>query len=125
MEDIVLKQASTAIIGSAGSSAASRQTYMSGKVINIACQNLDDKLISICAETHGIAIDALSLVNGRIRSVNGTIDLELAMVTTDPIEAEAHYSHFQTKKMDEKTGEKNKEITERHMKERAREMGFI
>jgi len=111
IEDIVLKQASTAIIGSAGSSAASRQTYMSGKAIKLACQNLADKLISICAETHGIAIDALSLVNGRIRSVNGTIDLELAMVTTDPIEAEAHYSHFQTKKMDEKTGQGDTDVS--------------
>ena len=51
--DVLLKPANTSEIGSAGSSAASRQTYMSGKAIEMACRKIAEQVREKCAEHWG------------------------------------------------------------------------
>ena len=59
VETVLLEPISTAI-GSAGSTSASRQTWMSGGAVDGACRRVREQLFQRVAEAHGI--DALRLV---------------------------------------------------------------
>ncbi len=48
--EVLLEPANTSDIGSARSSAASRQTYMSGRAIEMACREIADQVCDKCSE---------------------------------------------------------------------------
>ena len=105
VREVVLRPASTSDIGSAGSSAASRQTYMSGRAIELACRRIAERIFETCGKSWGIDAKQLSLENGRVRSEDGRVDMQVAEACREPIEEEILYSHRQTFGMDEKTGQ--------------------
>lgn len=105
VEDIALHPANTSDIGSAGSSAASRQTYMSGKAIELACRQIAQRVCEACGENWKVNAKQLSLANGRVRSEDGRFDVKLAEACGDPIETEVFHSHRQTFGMDKATGQ--------------------
>jgi xanthine dehydrogenase D subunit len=72
--DISLAPADTSI-GSAGSTSASRQTWMSGGAIAQACQAVRAGLLDFVAERHGCRLDELDVVDGRV--VGPGLDLTL------------------------------------------------
>jgi xanthine dehydrogenase D subunit len=78
-DEIVLERADTAI-GSAGSTSASRQTWMSGGAVKVACESVRAQIISEVAGTHGVAVEALSMRGGRVVSMNGAVDVALGDV---------------------------------------------
>ena len=53
--DVILAPPGTADIGSAGSTSASRQTWMSGGAVQKACLAVRDRLLSSVATAHGVA----------------------------------------------------------------------
>jgi CO/xanthine dehydrogenase Mo-binding subunit len=75
--DVIVEPADTQI-GSAGSTSASRQTWMSGGAVKAACESVRALIISHVAAKHSIAPEALEVRDGRIVSLNGEFDESLA-----------------------------------------------
>jgi xanthine dehydrogenase D subunit len=76
-DDITLERADTAI-GSAGSTSASRQTWMSGTAVKEACEAVRAQIFASVALSFGVHADALAMRAGRIVSMNGDVDVALA-----------------------------------------------
>jgi xanthine dehydrogenase D subunit len=83
VDDIFLEPADT-LIGSAGSTSASRQTWMSGGAVNAACEAVRAHVISRAANQWGVAADAVELRDNMVRTLNG--DHEVALVEFAPNE---------------------------------------
>ncbi len=109
--EVQLEPANTSDIGSAGSSAASRQTYMSGKAIEMACRKIAEQVREKCGERWGVDAGELSLRGGRVRSDDGRIDVAVADACGEPIEVEVQYSHRQTTGMNEETGQGDTDVS--------------
>jgi xanthine dehydrogenase D subunit len=101
-DDAVLDRADTTSVGSAGSSSASRQTWMSGGAVLLACRSVADEVRLALAERLGVDADTLTHTDdGRLVSDDGTVDLTVADAAGDePVEATAVHHHDQTKPLD-------------------------
>ena len=110
--DVQFTTPSTAVIGSAGSSAASRQTIMSGGAIEKACQAIAKLAIQIVARQYRVSAELLSLDDeGRITSADGLIDVPVAEATDGPIEVEVRHEHRPTFPMDPETGQGDSDVS--------------
>ena len=101
VEEVILAPASTASVGSAGSTSASRQTWMSGGAVKSACDEVRIKLLSRVAESHEIDVESLVIVDGGIASLSSDFSISLKEATSDPVEAEEVYRHTPTFPLDE------------------------
>ena len=101
VDDVVLTPASTATVGSAGSTSASRQTWMSGGAVQAACEEVRTTLLTRVAAEHGVDPDELVMADGRVMSLAGALDIDLASVTTEPVEADVEFHHAPTSPLDE------------------------
>jgi len=98
-EQVVLAPAATAGIGSAGSTSASRQTWMSGGAVEAACIAVRAQLLAHVAAVSGRS--DLELVDGRIRSVDGQLDLGVAEAAPGlAFEATEEFHHRLTHPLD-------------------------
>ena len=101
VDDVVLAPADTRI-GSAGSTSASRQTWMSGGAVQAAAIAVRDTLLARVADAHGCAVADLDWVDGRVRSRDGRIDLSIVDLTSiDAVEEEIEFHHAPTMPLDE------------------------
>ena len=100
VDEVVLAPVETTSIGSAGSTSASRQTWMSGGAVQLACETVRRELLAAVSATHGVSIDDLVLVDGRIVSLAGDLDLSLEELTVEPVEAEVVHRHAPTSPLD-------------------------
>jgi xanthine dehydrogenase D subunit len=91
-------------VGSAGSSSASRQTYMTGGAVRAACQAVRAKLLARAAERHpGVE---LRLVDGRFVTEADAVVTDLAEVLGDePVEETVRWRHRPTQPLDPHTGQ--------------------
>lgn len=103
-EAAVVAPAETASIGSAGSSSASRQTWMSGGAVERACRLVAEQVRSATARRLGLAVDDLSLTDdGRITSSDGCLDQLVAEAAgEDHFEATAVHKHRPTAPLDDR-----------------------
>ena len=101
-DDAVLGPTDTVGVGSAGSSSASRQTWMSGGAVLLACRAVADQVRHTLAERLGLDPATLRHTDdGRLVSDDGTVDLTVAEAAgDDPVEATAVHHHDQTKPLD-------------------------
>jgi xanthine dehydrogenase D subunit len=102
-----LAPADTASIGSAGSTSASRQTWMSGGAVLLACQDIAAQVVAAHAERRGVPVAALGLTDdGRIVGAGADgegIDITVAEAAgTDVYEATAVHRHERTVELDER-----------------------
>ena len=111
VDEVRFAPASTASIGSAGSSAASRQTYLSGAAVERACRQIADQARAAVAGRHGIAADRLAVEGGRIVSLDGFIDVPVALASDRPLEAEVEHHHRPTFPMDPVTGQGDTDVS--------------
>jgi xanthine dehydrogenase D subunit len=111
VDEVVLAPASTADIGTAGSSAASRQTYMSGAAIQNACLDLAEQATQAVARANGLDRDQLKIEEGRIVAMDGSLDVAIADASPQALEAEAHYEHRATFSMDSETGQGDTDVS--------------
>jgi xanthine dehydrogenase D subunit len=111
VDEIVLETPNTRDIGSAGSSAASRQTYMSGAAIQKACTEVAQKVLDSVSESNGVDCGQLSLSEGRVISNNGSVNLSLVGVTSQPIEVESQYEHAATSTMRDDDGQGDTDVS--------------
>ena len=99
--DIVLAPAETATIGSAGSTSASRQSWMSGGAVEKACRGVLAEILADVSASTGVAIDELQVVEGAIQSLDGRVDLAMADVTAGRRwEATVEHHHAVTQPLD-------------------------
>jgi xanthine dehydrogenase D subunit len=100
VERVVVEPADTSI-GSAGSTSASRQTMMSGGAVEQACHSVRDQLVAHMATACGIAPDALDVRDGRIVSLDGSVDVGLDEAAPGVVfEATETYNHRVTHPLD-------------------------
>jgi xanthine dehydrogenase D subunit len=96
VDEVILAPADTGI-GSAGSTSASRQTWMSGGAVEKACQLVRGRLLASVAERHGTAVDLLEIRDGRIVSLDGSVDVPVAEAAPGEIfEETAEFHHAPT-----------------------------
>jgi xanthine dehydrogenase D subunit len=87
-------------VGSAGSSSASRQTYMTGGAVRAACRLVADR---VCAR---LGRPRLRLAGGKVVDASGAVVADLAAVIgDDPIEQTTEYRHRPTSPLDPETGQ--------------------
>lgn len=102
VDEVILAPAQTATIGSAGSSSASRQTWMSGGAVQAACRAVRDQILADVAADWQMAPDGLVLRDGLVVSLDGQQEALLAQVTAGAgFEADAEYHHAPTEALDE------------------------
>jgi xanthine dehydrogenase D subunit len=64
-------------VGSAGSTSASRQTWMSGGAVKLACEAARDTLLIQLAEESGVPTGSVSLADGWVRSKDSSVDMSI------------------------------------------------
>ena len=102
VDEVILAPAQTATVGSAGSSSASRQTWMSGGAVQAACRAVRDQILSDVAADWDMAPDGLVLRDGLVVSLDGQQEALLAQVTAGAgYEADVEYHHAPTEALDE------------------------
>ncbi|MEM9606686.1 MAG: xanthine dehydrogenase subunit D [Actinomycetota bacterium] len=101
VEEVVLDTVDTDI-GSAGSTSASRQTWMSGGAVEHACRGVREQLIDRVARRTGVDPATLDLVDGRVVSGDGSIDVSVAEAADgEELYHELVFRHAPTQPLDE------------------------
>jgi len=101
VDQVALGPADTTV-GSAGSSSASRQTWMSGGAVEAACQAVRRQLVDHVARRHGVDARSLDLVDGRVVSGDGVVDVAVAEAAPGVrFEEEVEYNHRLTYPLDQ------------------------
>jgi xanthine dehydrogenase D subunit len=113
-EAVVVEPAGTSTVGSAGSSSASRQTWMSGGAVLRACRLVADQVRSALARSLGVAPESLvATEDGRIVSAaragsagtaeGSDVDVPVAVAAgTEAYEASAVHRHRPTEPLDDR-----------------------
>ncbi|WP_420618558.1 xanthine dehydrogenase subunit D [Candidatus Poriferisocius sp.] len=102
VDEVILAPAQTATIGSAGSSSASRQTWMSGGAVQAACRAVRDQILADVAADWGVSPDGMVLRDGLVVSLDGQQEALLAQITAGSgYEADVEYHHAPTEALDE------------------------
>ncbi|MET0233355.1 MAG: xanthine dehydrogenase subunit D [Kibdelosporangium sp.] len=103
VDEVVLLPNRTATVGTAGSSSASRQTWVSGGAIEAACVAVRDRVLDHVAAIRGVPRDLLELRAGRIEQVGGDAGISLAEVAPGTLFAETReFHHKPTYPLDER-----------------------
>ncbi|HEX8627480.1 MAG TPA: molybdopterin cofactor-binding domain-containing protein [Catenuloplanes sp.] len=108
---VTVATADTAV-GSAGSSSASRQTYMTGGAVRAACQAVRDEVLTRfaarCAPAGpaAAAVGGVRLAGGTVVDGSGAVLADLVDVIGDePVERTREYRHRPTSPLDPVTGQ--------------------
>jgi xanthine dehydrogenase D subunit len=101
IDDVTLAPAQTATVGSSGSTSASRQTWMSGGAVEVACIAVRQRLLEHVAAVRGMPIDELVLADGRVQSADGRVDVAVADAAPGVVfEATEEFHHKPTHPLD-------------------------
>jgi len=110
VENVVIHPADTTV-GSAGSSSASRQTYVTGGAVRAACAAVRDVLFGRVARRYGVPPGDLTLAGGKIGSGSAGILADLASLLGDEvIEETVTWRHRPTHPIDPETGQGNAHV---------------
>lgn len=103
IDDVVLERAETATIGTAGSTSASRQTWMSGGAVELACRRVVEQVRQRLAAAEGIPVEAIHVADGRIWTDDGAIDAAPGRaVPGERFEVTTRYAHDPTFPLDDR-----------------------
>jgi xanthine dehydrogenase D subunit len=101
VDDVVLDRIDTDV-GSAGSTSASRQTWMSGGAVKAACEAVRDELFADLARRHGLAADALAIDDTDVVDTTGSFRVSVAEATAgSAFDRTTEYRHRPTVDLDE------------------------
>ncbi|GAA2395144.1 xanthine dehydrogenase subunit D [Dactylosporangium salmoneum] len=99
VEQVTVATADTSV-GSAGSSSASRQTYVTGGAVKAACEAVRQEVLDRAGVPDG------RLAGGRLLSAEGEVVADLAAVLGDrPVERTVEWRHRPTFPIDPRTGQ--------------------
>ncbi len=100
--DEVLINPTDTQVGSAGSTSASRQTYVTGGAIKAACERIRDRVLALAERRLGVPATGLS--GGCVVSATGRVPLA-EVIGDDAIEETVEWRHRQTHPVDPETGQ--------------------
>ncbi len=100
IEHVVVLAADTGV-GNAGSSSASRQTWLTGGAVEAACRAVGEELLGRAADRHGLDPRDLRLRDGGVASADGSVVATLAELLDEPAEATREYRPRRTTPLDE------------------------
>jgi CO/xanthine dehydrogenase Mo-binding subunit len=110
VDQVVVNPADTTV-GSAGSSSASRQTYVTGGAVQAACAAVRAAVLGLAARRHGVPADDLSLAGGKIVSQSAGVLTDLAgLLGDEAIEETVTWRHRPTHPLDPQTGQGNAHV---------------
>jgi xanthine dehydrogenase D subunit len=105
VQRVVVHPADTTI-GSAGSSSASRQTYVTGGAVRAACAAVRQVVLGRAARLLGTTPDEISLSGGKVISDSSGVVADLAAIVGDEaIEETVTWRHRPTRPIDPHTGQ--------------------
>jgi len=106
VEQVVVRPADTSV-GSAGSSSASRQSYMMSGAVRAACEAVRARLAALVGRTP----EDISLAGGKVISVSlGVVADLVELLAAGPIEETAVFRHRPTQRLDPTTGQGNSHV---------------
>jgi CO/xanthine dehydrogenase Mo-binding subunit len=98
-------------VGSAGSSSASRQTYMTGGAVKQSCELVRAELLERAASHLGVRAESLRLDDdGTIRGDDGVELADVDVLLATPIEVEREFRHRETFPMDPERGQGDADV---------------
>jgi xanthine dehydrogenase D subunit len=101
--DVVLAEAGTSGIGSAGSTSASRQSWMTGGAVEASCRAVRARLLASVGRRLGVDVARLTLTSGRVVGAEAGLDLDLAEAAAgETFEETVTFRHSPTQQLDEK-----------------------
>ena len=101
VDDVVLDPIDTGV-GSAGSTSASRQTWMSGGAVNAACQKVLGLLFAHVAATNGVEASSLRIDGSDVVDASGAFRLSVVEATSAiSFDETVEYRHKPTEDLDE------------------------
>lgn len=107
IDDVVLDPIDTQV-GSAGSTSASRQTWMSGGAVEGACRMVRDELLARVAAQQGVAAGLLSIDGADIVDAAGVVRVPVLEAAAGmAIEHTFEHHHAATEELDPVTGQGN------------------
>jgi len=110
VDQVVVHPADTTV-GSAGSSSASRQTYVTGGAVQAACAAVRTAVLGMAARRHGVPADDLSLAGGKIVSqAAGVLTDLVGLLGNEAIEETVTWRHRPTHPLDPETGQGNAHV---------------
>ena len=92
-------------VGSAGSTSASRQTYMTGGAVKAACEAVRARVLDLASDRVGRPASSLRLDGGKVIDVAGEVIADLADVLDDAVEETVEWRHRPTYEIDAETGQ--------------------
>jgi xanthine dehydrogenase D subunit len=105
VDHVVVHPADT-MVGSAGSSSASRQTYVTGGAVQAACAAVRTAVFELAARRPGVPAGDLSLAGGKIVSQAAGVLTDLAgLLGDEAIEETVTWRHRPTYPLDPETGQ--------------------
>jgi len=110
VDQVVVHPADTTV-GSAGSSSASRQTYVTGGAVQAACAAVRAAVLELAARRHGVPPGELTLSGGKVVSQAAGVLAALADVLGgEVIEETVTWRHRPTHPLDPETGQGNAHV---------------
>ena len=101
VEDVIIDRIDTGV-GSAGSTSASRQTWMSGGAVAAACTAVRDSLFGRLGEIHGVNATSLAIEGTDVIDTMGTLRVPVKDASSGIVFDEtAEYRHPATDELDE------------------------
>ncbi len=93
-------------VGSAGSTSASRQSYVTGGAVQAACREVASELLSRAASSSGRPASTLSLAEGQVVDASGVPVASVASLLGDEVlERTVEWRHRPTTTLDPETGQ--------------------
>ena len=107
VQQVNVQPADTAV-GSAGSSSASRQSYVTGGAVKAACEEVRAAVLDLAARRVGGDAAGLVLSGGKIVSADGAVVADLVEVLGEQaVERTVEWRHRPTEPIDPETGQGN------------------
>ena len=100
VEKVVVLPADTRV-GSAGSTSASRQTYMTGGAVKMACEAVRERVFGRASEEFGEDSDDLCIEDGNVISGGGVLGSLAELLEVEAFEETVEFHHKETHPLDE------------------------
>jgi CO/xanthine dehydrogenase Mo-binding subunit len=110
VERVTVQTADTQV-GSAGSTSASRQSYVTGGAVRAACREVLAEVLRLAAERAGLAPEDLELAGGKVVTRSGAPVADLVDVLGEEgVERTVEWRHRPTTPLDPETGQGNAHV---------------
>ena len=109
IEQVTIATADTAV-GSAGSTSASRQSYMTGGAVKVACEAVRERVLALAEQRLKRRLVDPALVGGKLVAADGVVATLADVIGDEVVEEVREYRHRPTGPLDPTTGQGNSHV---------------